>query len=79
MVEGGFDSRVCYHINKEEIPTEAQTSAMFKFAVEHAAKILHANPIKKLLSAKYDHLIVDEYQDCTESQHWMIMEMAVSL
>lgn len=68
-----------YHINKEEIPTEAQTSAMFKFAVEHAAKILHANPIKKLLSAKYDHLIVDEYQDCTESQHRMIIEMAVSL
>lgn len=68
-----------YHINKDEIPSEAQTSAMFKFAVEHATKILHAKPIKRLLNAKYDHLIVDEYQDCTESQHRMIMEMSVTL
>ena len=68
-----------YHINKDEIPTEAQTSAMFNFAVEHATKILHAKPIKSLLNAKYDHLIVDEYQDCTASQHRMIMELSVSL
>ena len=68
-----------YHINKDEIPTEAQTSAMFNFAVEHATKILHAKPIKSLLNAKFDHLIVDEYQDCTESQHRMIMEMSVTL
>lgn len=68
-----------YHINKEEIPTEDQANEMFHYAVEHAAKIMQAQPIKRLLVAKYDHLIVDEYQDCTIPQHQMIMVMAESL
>lgn len=68
-----------YHINKAEIPHEEQANEMFHFAVEHASRILQAKPIKALLSAKYDHLIVDEYQDCTLPQHLMIMVMAETL
>lgn len=65
-----------YHINKDEIPSENDVNTMFKYAVEHAILILKANPIKCLLRAKYDHLIVDEYQDCSVAQHLMILEMA---
>lgn len=68
-----------YHINKDEIPTENDTSAMFDFAVQHAELILKARPIKQLISTRYEHLIVDEYQDCTLAQHKMLMELSQNL
>lgn len=68
-----------YHIIKEEIPSSSDVDSLFYFAVEHATKILRAQPIKRYLSIKYDHLIVDEYQDCTEMQHQMILALAATL
>ena len=68
-----------YHINKDEIPPSSDAGFLFHFAVEHAIKILRALPIKKYLSVKYDHLIIDEYQDCTLIQHQMIMALAFTL
>jgi len=68
-----------YHINKAEIPRENDASAMFDFAVQHAEIILKAKPIKQLIAIRYDHLIVDEYQDCTIAQHKMILELSESL
>lgn len=68
-----------YHINKEEIPDESDMAILFAFAIEHAIKILKAKPIRRLLNAQYEHLIVDEYQDCSEIQHAMILELANTL
>lgn len=68
-----------YHIDKDEIPPESDMTAMFAFAIEHATQILKAKPIRRMLAAKYEHLIVDEYQDCSEIQHRMILEMANTL
>lgn len=68
-----------YHINKEEIPSESDTSAMFSFAIHHAKRILQSKPIRHLMGINYEHLIVDEYQDCTVAQHQMIMELAKTL
>ena len=51
-----------YHLNKDEIPSDS--NSLFQFAVEHGINILKAKPIRKYLSIKYDHLIVDEYHDC---------------
>jgi DNA helicase-2/ATP-dependent DNA helicase PcrA len=68
-----------YHINKEELPDESDMKALFDFAINHATSILKAKPIRCMLAAKYEHLIVDEYQDCTEKQHRMILEIANTL
>lgn len=68
-----------YHINKEEIPSESGTREMFLFALERATIILKAKPIKVFLESKYDHLIVDEYQDCSVAQHQMILEIASTI
>lgn len=68
-----------YHLNKEEIPPESDMTAMFNFALEHTTQILKAKPIRRLMQAKYEHLIVDEYQDCYELQHQMILELANTL
>lgn len=68
-----------YHLNKDEIPSLSDAGSLFHFAIEHATKILKALPIKKYLAIKYDHLIVDEYQDCTVGQHQMIMSLSAIL
>ena len=68
-----------YHLNKDEIPSLSDAGSLFHFAIEHATKILKALPIKKYLAIKYDHLIVDEYQDCTVGQHQMIMSLSTIL
>ena len=68
-----------YHIEKSEIPQESDMNAMFAFAIEHATQMLRAKPIKCMLAAKYEHLIVDEYQDCSDIQHRMILEIANTL
>lgn len=68
-----------FHINKAEIPPERDASKMFEFAVQRAEIILKAKPIKQLMAIRYDHLIVDEYQDCTKAQHRMILELAETL
>lgn len=57
----------------------SNAGSLFHFAIEHATKIPKALPIKKYLAIKYDHLIVDEYQDCTVDQHQMIMSLSTIL
>lgn len=74
-----LDLTKTYHINKSDLPNENEVSTMFDFAIEHAAIILKAKPIKHLLAIKYEHLIVDEYQDCTIAQHRMILELSNTL
>jgi len=68
-----------YHVAKEEIPPESDVNSLFKYSIEHAATILKANPIKHLIESQYDHLIVDEYQDCSVAQHQMILELSSSV
>ena len=74
-----LDLTKTYHINKNDIPKESDANALFDYAVEHATIILKANPIKYLLSIKFEHLIVDEYQDCSLAQHQMVLELAQTL
>ena len=47
-----------YHLNKEEIPSENDTKAMFSYAIQHAKLILQAKPIQYLMGINYEHLIV---------------------
>jgi len=67
-----------YHINKDEIPPFT-SNELFEYAVVHAASILEAKPIRTYLALEYEHLIVDEYQDCTLSQHQMILAIGLTL
>ena len=68
-----------YHINKDEIPSEADTVGLFSFAVRTATRICQAGPIQQMLKAKYDHLIVDEYQDCSLDQHALVISLSKSI
>lgn len=68
-----------YHVNNYEIPSSQDLNVLFEFALIVAEKLYRASPIKEVLQSKYDHVIVDEYQDCSQKQHDMIMRMAETL
>lgn len=62
-----------YHINKADFPNAESTNEYFNFAISTSVKILKANPVKDVIRSKFSHIIVDEYQDCSLSQHQLIL------
>lgn len=44
-----------------------------------AINVAKSPAIKKVLSGSYDYLFVDEYQDCTQTQHEFVLELNSSI
>lgn len=63
-------------VEKQLIPDAENGVAYFNFAIEKATKLVQSNPVKAIIKCKYDHLVVDEYQDCTQSQHQLIVTIS---
>ncbi len=59
-------------LNKED-------PAYFSSIIDIAANLLRSNPVISVLSVRFVHLIVDEYQDCTLRQHCLIMNISKAL
>lgn len=64
-----------FHMDKNEIPPQEDSKTYFAFAIRVATKVINSQPVARVIQSKYSHLIVDEYQDCTVSQHNMILAM----
>lgn len=62
-----------FYVN--EIPS-IDAENYWQFILEKAEIILKISHIKDVVKASYEHLFVDEYQDCTISQHKMILALA---
>ncbi len=58
-------------ISKENIP-EQDSSEYFPFIISSANELFQKGAIQKVIKANYNGLFVDEYQDCTKSQHQLI-------
>ncbi len=58
-----------------EIP-QVNESNYWQFILEHAAEIFRISHIKDVIHSSYVKLFVDEYQDCTKSQHEMILVLS---
>lgn len=61
------------------IPDTNSSDEYWAFILKEAEKIFLNQHIKDVLSASYDRLFVDEYQDCTMSQHKMVLALAETL
>ena len=68
-----------YHLNKDDFPPEDSLGELLEYALAVAEKLYCARPIIDVLKSRYDHLSIDEYQDCTMAQHKMIMRMSQSV
>ena len=65
-----------FHIDKKSIPGVENAGKYFNFAINATIKILQAKPIKEVIKNTYSHLIVDEYQDCTQNLHQLIRSLS---
>lgn len=68
-----------YHIDKTDFPKAESANEYFDFAVTTTIKILRARPVQTVLQSKFSHVIVDEYQDCSTSQHQLILCLSAVL
>ncbi len=62
-----------------DIPDQDKSSEYYPFIIDKAATIFKSNIIKDIIKATYTGLFVDEYQDCTKTQHEMILVLSKSL
>lgn len=60
----------------KDIPPPESGNNFYKFLIEKATILLDRKLIREVITASYCGLFVDEYQDCTTSQHNMIMKLA---
>ena len=61
-----------YH---DDIPEQGHAN-YFPFIIDKATKLVTLNPVKHIINLSYNGLFVDEYQDCTISQHVFIMNLS---
>lgn len=59
-------------VPESNLPDDSDMKEKFSIAQSLALRLLMAKPIQFVLRAKYEHVIVDEYQDCDTVQHALI-------
>jgi len=70
-ISGFAQKYVHAFLPKSKIP-EQDTPAYFPFIITEANRLFKIRLIRKIITANYDGLFVDEYQDCSISQHNLI-------
>ncbi len=59
-----------------DMPNQDDNKNYFPFIIKEAIELFKLNQIKNTIELSYDGLFVDEYQDCNQNQHEMIMCLA---
>lgn len=57
-------------------PAQEDSKAYYPFIVKQAIVLFKKYSVLRIISNTYSGLFVDEYQDCTKSQHLMVMELS---
>lgn len=72
-----FSQRYVLSYNHESVvPPIENSKEYYKFILDNSIKLFQSNIIRKVLSATYSGIFVDEYQDCTKRQHQLILSIA---
>ena len=58
------------------IPPQENTKAYYPFIIKIAKELFQKDSVKRTVKCSYNGLFVDEYQDCTKSQHEMLMVLS---
>lgn len=72
-----FAQRYVYAFhNSNDIPDITNAAKFYSFLTARAAKIFSLKLVKDVIKNSYSGLFVDEYQDCTITQHTLILILA---
>lgn len=67
---------VLAYSKKEEIPNQEVPKTYYPFIIKEFIRLLKLSPIRKIVTSNYTGLFVDEYQDCTEDHHELVLLLA---
>ena len=59
-----------------DIPEQDNKKEYFPFIIKKATDLMRLKPIKEIVRNTYAGIFVDEYQDCTISQHQFLLTLA---
>jgi len=62
--------------DQKQLPSQEDSKKYYPYIIEKATEIFSFSHIKSVLQATYSMLYVDEYQDCSEDQHQLILSLA---
>jgi len=73
----GFSQRyvLAYYV-KNDVPPQEDTVNYYPFIIKKAKELFQLTSVKRTIQNSYKGLFVDEYQDCTKSQHEMLMVLS---
>lgn len=71
-ISGYAQKYVCSFYKQGSIPSQGDTN-YYPFLIDNIKKILKQPCISNIIKKTYSGIFVDEYQDCTKSQHEMIL------
>lgn len=57
-------------------PAQEESNVYYPFIVRQAIELFKRDSVLRVISNTYSGLFVDEYQDCTKSQHLMAIELS---
>lgn len=59
-----------------DLPDQEDSKLYYPFIIEKANTLFKLKPIRQIISNTYNRLFVDEYQDCTISQHNLVLSLS---
>lgn len=66
---------LAYYIGND-IPPQESSKDYYPFIIKNAKELFQKNSIRRVVKCSYNGLFIDEYQDCTKSQHEMLIVLA---
>lgn len=63
------------HSSGIDVDLNVESDAFHKDREKGALRLFEKSFAKEILAVTYDHVIIDEYQDCTQRQHEVFLEM----
>ncbi|MHB1107551.1 MAG: AAA family ATPase [Lutibacter sp.] len=67
---------LAFYVKKDEIPRQEDSKEYYPFIIKEADNIINLKPISKVILSSYNGLFVDEYQDCTNEQHKLVLSLS---
>ncbi|MDR2407629.1 MAG: AAA family ATPase, partial [Bacteroidales bacterium] len=67
---------VCSFYIGNDMPEQKDSNPYHQFLIKQATELFRLKSVQTIIKTTYNGLFVDEYQDCTQSQHTMIMCLA---
>lgn len=75
-ISGYAQKYIKAYIPADKIPQQDQSSKYYPFIIKTATSLFKNEVIGSIVRSSYNRMFVDEYQDCTISQHALILQLS---